>query len=153
MKAASAHPATIGQALRTGGGNPAQALLRPAPPQVAAILPSMVSKEDLAARISQQQHLFTGPDAAETMSQFLLDYLDIKLAESRGEAPPPARSPATPADAAMTDPDVEFEDSSDGEGEATSSAARPKKTYKMKQSERDARVAKKQRVRSEHTNK
>ena len=44
----------------------------------------------------------------------------------------------------MNDPDVEFLHSSYDEGNGeSSSAARVKKSYKMKQSERDARHAKK----------
>ena len=103
MKAGhAAQPPTLAQTLRGGGGNPAQAMtpIRPEPP-VAAILHTMVSKQDLQDRMALRQDLFTGPEAAGAISQFFWDDIDIQLAES------------TQRDTEMSDPYVEFEDSSE----------------------------------------
>ena len=64
----------------------------------------------------------------------MLNYLDKKVQQKN-----------TTLDATMADPDVEFESETgnDVDQGATTSATKVKKKYNMKQSERDARTAKK----------
>ena len=96
----------------------------------------MVSLQDLQAHVSQDPS-FNGSEAeAALFSQCMLQYLDKKVKEKLERDSP---------DTAMLDPDIEFSDSTDNEVEngAASSATKVRKRYTMKQSERDARTAKK----------
>lgn len=133
MKAASAQPPTIGQALQAGGGNPAQAPTRPAPPQ-AAPLPAMVTSEDLQQYVAKDVHFTgTGEEAAH-FAQCMLDYMHLKAKETPTQ------------DASMAEPEVvEFSDFTDNEVDngASASAPKVKRKYKMTAAARDAMFAEK----------
>ena len=107
----------------------------PIPPPLIAVLPSMVSLQDIQAHLVSDS-TFSGTSAeAEAFAQSMLVYLDKKVIQHVSR------------DTAMVDPDleVEFSDETDNDVESgpTASATKIRKKYKMKASERDARVLKK----------
>ena len=107
----------------------------PAPPLV-AVLPSMVSLQDLKAHLVQDS-TFNGTEAeAAAFAQSMLHYLDKKVMGNTAR---------DVNNVVMVDPDVEFSDFSDNEGGSSgaSAAMKVKKRYTMKQSEKDIRFAKK----------
>ena len=85
----------------------------PAPP-IAAVLPSMVSLADLQAHLVEDSSFNGSSDEAEAFAQSIINYLNKKVDANLTK------------DAAMADPEVEFESETDNDVDngATTSATK-----------------------------